>query len=249
MSDEKDRDDCNRARVCAAAATAIGASPAALAALSDAYQPHERVRLVDALGKPLRLASLATGESYVFNYPYATTPCFLLQLGRPVPGGESLTTGDGRNYRWPGGVGPHRSVVSFCGICTHKLSHPSRSVSFINYRDQKVHFLDKRKHDTVRAGVIYCCSEGSVYDPADGARVLGGPAPQPLAAIALEHDPADDALYAMGTWGQEIYERFFEKNAFRLSLEYGVRNPRAVVGPTSRVLPISEYSRSQIMCG
>jgi len=42
--------------------------------------------------------------------------------------------------------------------------------------------------------VIHCCSEHSQYDPAEGARVVAGPAPQPLAAILLDHDPASDAL-------------------------------------------------------
>ena len=34
----------------------------------------------------------------------------------------------------PGGIGRDKSVVSFSAICAHKLSHPSRNISFINYR-------------------------------------------------------------------------------------------------------------------
>ena len=49
--------------------------------------------------------------------------------------------------------------------------------------------------------MIHCCSEHSEYDPATGARVLGGPAPQPLSAILLEHDKSNDYLYAVGTLG------------------------------------------------
>ena len=109
-------------------------------------------------------------------------------------------------------------------------------------------FVGEEDGTQERAGIIYCCSERSVYDPADGARVLGGPAPQPLAAIALEHDPADDGLHATGTWGQEVFDRFFDKHTLRLTLEYGVDDPRAPVGEATRVLPIEDYSRTQMMC-
>ena len=248
MSDEREIRRRDFVRICATTATVVGASPALLASAGEAYQPHPRARLASTDGTPLRLEQLVAGESYVFNYPYVTTPCFLLQLGKPARSGKALATSDGRSYRWPGGIGPQQSVVAFCGICTHKLSHPSRAVSFINYRHEPVSFVDEREQRAERGGIIYCCSERSVYDPADGARVLGGPAPQPLAAIALEHDPADDSLYATGTWGQEVFERFFEAHSFRLALEYAVDDPRAPVGAVTRVRSISDYSRSQMMC-
>ncbi|MCA8967240.1 MAG: twin-arginine translocation signal domain-containing protein [Planctomycetes bacterium] len=246
MSDDNDIDRRQFVRVCATAVAAVGSSPSLLA--NQAFHGHERTLLVDADGAPLRLSALQPGESYVFNYPYVTTPCFLIDLDRPTSTDATLSTGDGDSYRWPGGIGPRRSVVSFCGICTHKLSHPSKAVSFINYRHAPVEFVDGAQRSQERGGVIYCCSERSVYDPADGARVLGGPAPQPLAAIALEHDAEADTLVAHGTLGGEVYDRFFEKHAFRLALEYGVSDPRQPVGETSRVLPIDEYSKTRMMC-
>ena len=247
MSDDNDIGRRDFVRVCATAVAAVSASPALLAQ-QQSFHPHPRALLTDADGQPLRLSSLQTGASYVFNYPYATTPCFLLELGQPTRVGTTLATDDGQSYHWPGGIGPNRSVVSFCGICTHKLSHPSRAVSFINYRHAPVQFLDSEHQSAERSGVIYCCSERSVYDPADGARVLGGPAPQPLAAISLVYDASADTLSAEGTFGGEVYDRFFEKHAFRLALEYGVSDPRAPVGERTQVLPIDEYSRSQMMC-
>ena len=50
---------------------------------------YARTRLVDVHGRPLRLAQLVPETNYVFHYPYASTPCLLLKLRRPVtvPGG------------------------------------------------------------------------------------------------------------------------------------------------------------------
>ena len=77
-----------------------------------------------------------------------------------------------------------------------------------------------RRPDARGPRVIFCCSEKSVYDPAGGARVLGGPARQPLATILLQSDPESGALSALGTVGGEMYDAFFEKFAFRLALEH-----------------------------
>ena len=71
--------------------------------------PAERARLVDTGGKTLRADALTVGQSYVFHYPYVTTPCFLIDLGSPTEPGADLETSDGRPYRWAGGVGPGRS--------------------------------------------------------------------------------------------------------------------------------------------
>lgn len=58
-------------------------------------------------------------------------------------------------------------------------------MSFISYRGDGETFLDKIQHMRTQNGVIYCCSEWSIYDPARGATVQGVPAPQPLAAAIL----------------------------------------------------------------
>lgn len=226
----------------------MSASPSLLANQDPVIQRYNRVKLVDARKQPITADRLAEGKSYVFNYPYVTTPCFLLNLGKPANGDELLKTEAGQEYRWKGGVGPHRSIVSFCAICAHKMTHPSKAVSFINYRHEDVSFKDTTENEVRRPGVIYCCSEKSVYDPARGARVLGGPAPQPLAAIALEYDEEEDAIFATGTYGGELYRKFFDTFAFRLALEYETSDIQRKVSGTATVTSIEDYSATQMLC-
>ena len=235
-------------KLCASAAAAVGANPEVLAQTAGQIKHYERVLLVDALGTPVKSDSLSVGESYVFNYPYTTTPCFLLNLGKPTARDTSLTTEAGTRYVWEGGCGPQRSIVAFCAICAHKMSHPARAVSFINYRHETVSFRNAKEQSAEREQVIFCCSEKSVYDPTDGARVLGGPAPQPLAAIALEHDESNGHIYAVGTSGGEMYQKFFDTFGFRLALEYETSDVRKPAKDIAKVVDIREYSRTQMMC-
>jgi Rieske Fe-S protein len=46
--------------------------------------------------------------------------------------------------------------------------------------------------------MIHCCAEHSEYDPAAGAKVMAGPAKQPLATILLDYDATTDELSATG---------------------------------------------------
>jgi len=235
-------------KLCATAAAAVGANPDLIAQPGAQIKKYARVLLVDAGGTPIDANTLTIGESYVFNYPYTTTPCFLLNLGGPTARDASLTTEAGRRYVWQGGGGPQRSIVAFCAICAHKMTHPAKSVSFINYRHETVSFRNEKERTARRAQVIYCCSEKSVYDPTDGARVLGGPAPQPLTAIALEYDTGNGNIYAVGTSGGELYQKFFDTFGFRLALEYGTTNIRKPATNVAAVVDITEYSRTQMMC-
>ncbi len=225
----------------------VGSNPQVLARTGGAAKRYHRVALVDAHGEPVTPSSLAVGQSYVFNYPYRTTPCFLLDLGKPALPNGSLKTEAGKRYQWPGGVGPDRSIVSFAAICAHKMTHPAKSVSFINYRHAPTTYLDKDERAKQREQVIYCCSEKSVYDPAKGATVLGGPAKQPLAAILLEHDD-DGMLYAAGTFGGEMYEKFFATFGFRLQLEFETTDIQSPVTNTAEVVSIEAYSKTLMMC-
>ena len=139
-------------------------------------------------------------------------------------------------------------TVTFSAICAHKMSHPAPTVSFINYRHGKVKFRNSADAVEERSGVIYCCSESSVYDPASGGRVLGGPAPQPLAAIELEYDSNSDCLYATGTIGGEMFDRFFSSFHDRLVLQLGRTDiDRELVGSTE-LMRLGEYTRNQIGC-
>ena len=79
-------------KLCATAAAVVGANPDLLAQPGGQIKKYERVLLVDAEGAPITADALEVGESYVFDYPYTTTPCFLLNLGKPTARDTSLTT-------------------------------------------------------------------------------------------------------------------------------------------------------------
>ncbi len=224
------------------AAVSGGAALAQLSAAWGATEPrrYDRARLVDANGEPLKAATLATRTNYVFHYPFAGTPCFLLRLGQAVTAPVTLQREDGGSYAWNGGVGPQRSIVAFSAICAHKLAYPTRDVSFIRYQAQK--------SPGAEADVIHCCAEHSVYDPARGARVVSGPAPQPLAAILLEYDGRADALYALGTVGAEQFDAFFSKYDFKLTMEHGPGKARHPVGDRTVVRELDRYCRQTIQC-
>ena len=218
---------------------------AGLAAFADAWadaapRAYPKALLVDTTGAPIRASGLAAGTNYLFSYPYAATPCFLLNLGKPVVAPATLRREDGTAYGWPGGVGPGRAIVAFSAICAHKLAYPTREVTFIRYKAQQSATSD--------AGAIHCCADHSVYDPAGGARVVSGPAPQPLAAIVLDHDPATDQLVARATLGAEQFDAFFAKYAFKLALEYGEGKARRAVGERSVVRELAQYCRQTINC-
>jgi Rieske Fe-S protein len=219
---------------------AAGVSAATPALGADA-QPrrYARSRLVDAQGAPLHAADVPANRNLIFHYPYAATPCFLLNLGRATEPAQ-LRTADAHPYVWQGGVGPGQSIVAYSAICAHKLTYPTREISFIAYRTDKT---PANRH----TNVIHCCSEHSQYDPAAGAKVVAGPARQPLAAIILEHDARTDELYATGTLGGELFNEFFDKYAFRLQLELGA-DVRAAVDGRCVVQPLENFCRQQVKC-
>ena len=225
--------------VLACAASAVGAS---LPAMSADTEPrlYARTRLLGPDGKPLRAGALPANRNFIFHYPYAGTPSFLLNLGKPTRESAVLKTAEARTYQWPGGVGAGHSIVAYSAICAHRLTYPTREISFISYRDEK-------SAGSSFAHVIHCCSEHSQYDPAEGARVVAGPAPQPLAAILLDYDPASDGVYAVGTLGGELFNEFFSKYEFRLALEYGGK-ARAAVRDSCMVSELEHYCRQQVKC-
>jgi Rieske Fe-S protein len=223
-------------KICAASVAALGAPGLAADARVRFYS---RARLIDEKGAPLRAAAIPANRNLIFHYPFAATPCFLLNLGKEVRPAQ-LKTASGQVYEWKGGVGPAHSVVAYSAICAHKLSYPTRDISFISYR------TEKSARNRI-ANVIHCCSEHSQYDPAEGARVVAGPAPQPLAAILLEHDPTTDSLNAIGTLGGEMFTEFFDKYAFRLSLEHG-ESARATVSGSCVVQELDNFCRQQVKC-
>jgi Rieske Fe-S protein len=234
---------CSRRRFMGLCSASLGllAEPASS---RSSPTPFARVALRDRHSRPITVQALEAERDYLFFYPYVCTPCFLLRLARPADPVQ-LETAAGEVYRWHGGVGPKRSVVAFAAICSHRLTYPAEAVSFIGYRKKPVGFLAGQRVER-RGSVIQCCSEHSLYDPGAGARVLSGPAPQPLASIALETD-ASGALYAGGVYGGTLYERFFERFGFQLEMEFG-QQARSPVEDAAEVQRLDDYTRTRIQC-
>ncbi len=224
-------------------ACALATVASSLPALAQGNaKPHfyERAKLAGPDGKPLKSREIPVNTNLIFHYPFAGTPCFLLNLGQPVKVGARLKTADARSYEWSGGVGANDAVVAYSAICAHKLTYPTRDISFISFRPEQT--------PTSRfSRVIHCCSEHSQYDPARGAKVLAGPAPQPLAAILLEYDSKRDELWAVGTLGGEMFNDFFKKYEFRLALDFGGRAQKPIT-ELCTVTELADYCRQQVKC-
>jgi arsenite oxidase small subunit len=225
-------------QICGAATAACTTT---IANTAPTERKFERVKLVDVDGKAIRLQSLKSNHNYVFNYPYASTPCFLLNLDKPMADKVGLKTEAGVSYDWPGGVGPKKTLVAYSAICAHKLAYPSPQVSFIGFRNEP-------SKVSTRGKVITCCSDKSVYDPYAGAKVMSGPAPQPLAAILLEHDEKSDEIYALGTFGADKFNEFFSKYEFKLALESGGKKPNEEIKKTVILKDLANYSQQTASC-
>ena len=227
-------------KVCAAGAAVSANDLFAAQDLKPRF--YSRTLLTDEGGRPFRAASLLAGRNYIFHYPFESTPCFLLNLGKPTVRGVQLKTEDGSAYEWAGGVGPNQAIVGYSAICAHRMSYPTPQISFISYREKST------ASGTMRANTIHCCSEHSEYDPAAGAKVVGGPAPQPLAAVLLEHDARTDALHATGTLGGEMFNAFFAKFEFKLALDYGNGRTRQQVAVRTVVTDLQKFCKQQVRC-
>jgi arsenite oxidase small subunit len=221
----------------AACVAGAWAASGALPAIAGEPQRHPRSRLVNHLGDPFLARQLKPGEPHLFNYPFVASPVFLLAMEREV-GAVELTTEDKQRYSAPAGIGPNKSIVAFSAICAHKLMYPTPALSFIGVRKG---FGGEPAH------VIHCCGDNSRYDPQQGARVIAGPAPQPLAAVLLEWDAKTDQLHAVGTQGGEMFKAFFDKYAFKLETDHGAR-AKAVSGATTVVQAASAYSKQWQSC-
>ena len=101
-----------------------------------------------------------------------------------------------------------QSVVAFSAICSHQFSYPTKKISFINYQHGKSKFAERDQ-------VIVCCAHQSAFDPAQGAKVVAGPATIPLTTIMLEYEESTDQLHAIGTMGNDQYKDFFRARGIK----------------------------------
>ncbi len=198
--------------------------------------------------KPMRATDFEEGQVYIFHYPYQTTPCMIFNLGESTVKEERLLTESSSPYLWNGGVGPVNSIVAYSAICSHRMTYPAKTASFLNYRHSNVVFFDVDHTRQKKSKIIYCCSERSVYDAKLGAKVLGGPAKQPLTSIELDYSAANDTLFAVGTRGGEMYNEFLTKFEYRLKLDFGIDAVDELTTKNVELKTIEEYSAVIVEC-
>jgi Rieske Fe-S protein len=204
-------------------------------AIAASFEAFPAAKLTNKLGAPLKGANIPTDEALVFAYPLAGVPCFLINLGdRPSKSNTALKNEDG-DYQWQGGVGPKGQFVAFVAICTHQMSYPQPKVSYLRYAASGSELAGG-------PGRIVCCAHGSVYDPADGAKVVVGPTPMPLLPVSLVYDPVSDELSANGIMGMDFIQRFFKTYKADLIARFGPGGYRQEVGEKIACIPISQYS-------
>ena len=201
------------------------------------YKSYAKVQLVDASGAPITVEGLKTGENFVFNYPYAGTSCLLVNLPKTTAKDVKLKDEFGVEYIWKGGVGTKGTIVAYCGICPHQLTHINKNDSFITYRNPGERF----------AGEIVCDGHTSVYEPGHGCRVKSGPSLQPLAAIVLEVDD-QNGLWAVGVLGKDKFHEFFSTFRRELKEQFGSkRRAQTKVSVTAKTVPMREYTNDIVM--
>ena len=119
------------------------------------------------------VSALQVNTPVTLNYPLDNEPNFLIKLGEKAEGG----------------VGPDGDIVAFSSICQHlgciwafqaAGTSPPCAASFV-----------------AKGPIAYCCCHGSQYDLLNGARVIGGPAPQPVPSVILKVDSSGN-IYATG---------------------------------------------------
>lgn len=222
-----------------ATATASGSLIDRLASAGDLVS-YTRTRLVDLDGKPIKASALSTAEAYFFHYPIKSAPGLLIKLGSAAVSTD-LKSQSGDAYAWQGGVGPGKDIVAYSAICAHLMAYPKTDVTVISYQASQSDLAG-------RNGVITCCAHDSVYDPAKGAAVIHGPAAQPLAAIKLEYDPADDSLYATGVYGGNRIDEFIRAYKADLIRQFGRGAYKEPVDANVQTLLLSKYADTVLAC-
>ena len=228
-------------KACGAVAALAAVSSGRAAQPAFALEDAPRLKLVDKTGKPVKAGALDVHRNYVFLYPYVSTPCLLLRLDAATPRNVERKDARAAAYTWPGGVGGDGAVVAYSAICGHALSYNSRQSSFLTYNETKTQLSG-------RGRVITCCAHGSVYDPAEGGKVVAGPSEFALAAVRLEYDAGTDELTAAGLVGTVLTDEFFTAYRAALNAEYGRGAYRALVEGQTTVLPLQEYSQDIVRC-
>ncbi|HZW56602.1 MAG TPA: arsenate reductase (azurin) small subunit [Nitrososphaerales archaeon] len=123
--------------------------------------------------KVASLSDLQVNKPVVFNYPLDNEPNILVKLGQKATGG----------------VGPDADIVAFSLICQHLGCIYSYQAPGTTPPCNPVYKAPGPQG--------YCCCHGSVYDFADGAKVVSGPSPRPQPQVILNVDTSGD-IFAVG---------------------------------------------------
>ena len=212
-------------KLCSSLTVLLGARPDLLWGGGATQTDYKRVELVDGAGQPFKAGAMTGNESFIFHYPYQSTPALLIDLGRKVEGG----------------TGPSGGIVAFSAICTHQFSYPTASLSAINYHPGKSSTADREQ-------AISCCLHGSAFDPGQAGKVLAGPAPKPLTVIVLDYDASKESLTAIGTRGADIYPDFFRAFKRELRDQYGRSGYKQETEGNTKVVSAAEYSAQHVKC-
>jgi arsenite oxidase small subunit len=131
--------------------------------------------------KVANVGDLTTGSVVSFNYPLDNEPNLLVKLGTVASGG----------------VGPDGDIVAFSQVCQHL---GCVSVNYV----QSGGSPSCNKSFAAPGPVGYCCCHASVFDFANGGKVIGGPSPRPLPQVILEVDASGD-IYATGMGPPSVF--------------------------------------------
>lgn len=208
--------------------------------LAGGVEAFPAARLTNKAGAPIKATEIPTGEALVFNYPLAGVPCFLINLGDKA-GNAAKLSGETEAYNWAGGVGPHGQFVAFVAICSHQMSYPQAEVSYMRYADTGSEMAGGPKR-------IVCCAHASVFDPAQGAKPVSGPATFPLLPVRLAYAPVSDELSADGVMGMDFIRRFFKTYKRDLIAKHGPGGYQQPVEGKTVALPLSQYSAAVPAC-
>ncbi len=182
---------------------------------------YVKMLLVDSSGAPIKASSITVNNPVIvlYEYPLVDEINFLFNLGdtsgNPIALASTSVTVpvDGSKYTFPGGVGAHKSIVSYSAICQHLGCKPPNihfyPPSYMKTGMPPPAFLPSSAITAAQSanapGVIHCDCHGSTYDPYHGASVLTGPTQRPLPFTILTWDSTTDQLYATGSTGVPVY--------------------------------------------
>jgi Rieske Fe-S protein len=203
------------------------------------YQSYKKIMLKDADGNPLKSATLKKEENYVFNFPHVGTPCIMVDLGEATQKDVKLSSDDGTEYVFKGGVGAKGSIIAYSAICPHQLTHPQPDTTFFQYVPSGTKTL---AYDKSVGGVFVCSSHLSAFTPKDGGARVSGPATEGLTQIVLEIDK-DDVIWAVGALGPDRFHEYLDAFKSEFKKYYGnKRKAKKLVKGDAKVVTLSDFS-------